>query len=155
MTPSLSRRFFPHILLAFLLLSLAFPVFAAPVCQAVVFVLIEILAEQMQTDYDSNGVLLIVLIALGQFCAERDFTRRVIPDVQTARNLFSGIAVALWGFVYVFRGGPDIELFCMCSIPLILLYNGQRGRYLVPKWFFYAFYPVHLLILHLIWRICT
>ena len=30
MTPSLSRRFFPHILLAFLLLSLAFPVFAAP-----------------------------------------------------------------------------------------------------------------------------
>ena len=36
--------------------------------------------------------------------------------------------------------------------PAILLYSGERGNCHIPKWFFYAFYPGHLLILALLSR---
>ena len=35
----------------------------------------------------------------------------------------------------------------LLALPLIRAYNGQRGRVLGGKWFFYLFYPVHLAIL--------
>lgn len=34
---------------------------------------------------------------------------------------------------------------CGADIPLLLAYNGQRGRSM--KWFFYAYYPLHIAIL--------
>ncbi|MGN0468705.1 MAG: TraX family protein [Acutalibacteraceae bacterium] len=36
------------------------------------------------------------------------------------------------------------------SIPLLLSYNGQKGKYAFSKWVFYVFYPLHMLILALI-----
>ncbi len=33
----------------------------------------------------------------------------------------------------------------LLALPLLLIYNGQRGR--MPKYLFYAFYPAHLLLL--------
>ena len=41
-----------------------------------------------------------------------------------------------------------IDLFPLLSIPLLLLYNGQKGKY-SPKWLFYIFYPVHILVIFL------
>lgn len=38
-------------------------------------------------------------------------------------------------------------LGCSATIPLLLAYNGKRGRPL--KWFFYAYYPAHILLLGL------
>lgn len=37
---------------------------------------------------------------------------------------------------------------CTLAIPLLLSYNGQRGRPM--KWFFYAYYPAHILVLGLV-----
>lgn len=34
---------------------------------------------------------------------------------------------------------------CTAAIPLLLAYNGSRGRPM--KWFFYAYYPLHILVL--------
>lgn len=36
---------------------------------------------------------------------------------------------------------------CTLAVPLLLAYNGTRGRSM--KWFFYAYYPLHILVLGL------
>lgn len=46
---------------------------------------------------------------------------------------------------YLFFGAA--ELFGLIAILLIFLYNGKRG-YNKMQWFFYLYYPLHLLILH-------
>lgn len=42
-----------------------------------------------------------------------------------------------------------IQIFAFLAVPLILLYNGKRGK-LNMKYFFYIFYPAHLVIIYLI-----
>ena len=41
------------------------------------------------------------------------------------------------------------QLLALGAVPLLALYNGQRGKYNL-KWLFYWYYPVHLAIIHLI-----
>lgn len=44
--------------------------------------------------------------------------------------------------------GLDFIICTLISLPIILMYNGKKGIEL--KWFFYWFYPVHLIIVYLI-----
>ncbi len=81
-------------------------------------------AQFLQTDYAAFGVLLIVL--LYEFRYNR-----------------------MWQCI----AGAILMLFNSYTGPLafilIFFYNGERGKQL-PKYVFYAFYPIHLLILFLL-----
>lgn len=46
--------------------------------------------------------------------------------------------------------GQLFQLGVFLCLPLLALYNGQRGGGKYSKWIFYIFYPVHLLILGII-----
>lgn len=65
--------------------------------------------------------------------------------------------VALYSLVYFFaidKAYGVLQMGVVLSIPVIAMYNGKRGKNpkinKFMKWFFYIFYPVHLLVIGLI-----
>ena len=86
-------------------------------------------AEVLNTDYGCVGVLTIAVIWL---CRKSGKTNK-------AAALLGSLTLFLMNFV-------ECTSF-LCAIP-ITRYNGERG--LKMKYFFYAFYPVHLLLLFLL-----
>ena len=79
-------------------------------------------AKYLKTDYDMFGVMLIILMYFVRF--------------NKFQNLMVGMSTRyFYGFYYQ-----------MIAFALMYLYNGERGKGL--KYFFYAFYPVHLLLIY-------
>lgn len=79
-------------------------------------------------DYGFWGVMLPVCV----YCA-RD--RRL-------RLAATAVCLALVSNAYGW-----VQWFSLLSLPLLALYNGQRGKWKM-KYFFYLYYPTHLVILH-------
>lgn len=46
-------------------------------------------------------------------------------------------------------GGWNIQYYSLLAVPILSLYNGQYGSKKF-KWWFYVFYPVHLVVIYLI-----
>ena len=80
-------------------------------------------AQVLHTDYGAVGVAVIVLMYL----------LREHPWIRAAVCMIVLIAF------------NPLEIPCILSFGLIALYNGRRGRQ--PRYFFYGFYPVHMLLL--------
>lgn len=64
---------------------------------------------------------------------------------------------AVYAVVYFFAIDKIYGLIQLCvalAIPLLFLYNGKRGRNhkinRFMKWLFYAYYPLHLLVIGII-----
>ena len=109
--------------------------------------------------------------APGSILAAAAFTAAVYLLCEKLALFVPGFHVdyGLWGVllpVIVYFGGRDIVAFglgvlllclsighnqwwAMLTIPLIALYNGQRGRHRLG-WLFYLYYPAHLVILYAI-----
>ncbi len=85
-------------------------------------------SEVMGSDYGAYGIIIII-------CFYALYQKRL------------GKQIAFAGINYLYYGG-GIQVYAgLAAIPL-LLYNGTRGPKM--KYFFYVFYPLHLLILYLI-----
>ncbi|MBW7573276.1 TraX family protein [Caproiciproducens faecalis] len=105
-----------------------------PVPAVLLAVSCALLAEVLHTDYGWFGVVLIIIF----YCFKNFRTRGVL--VFTVLN--TG---------YSLLTGP-IKLYAALAGFPILVYNGKKGK-LNWKYFFYAFYPVHLLILYLVYKV--
>lgn len=77
-----------------------------------------VLAELVRCDYGAKGIVLIAVLFL-------------LRDSKTMQSLAGAVCTA-W------------ELPAPAAFLPIWFYNGERGRQ--PKWFFYWFYPIHLLL---------
>ena len=97
------------------------------VWQFVVVAVCACVAQALQTDYGAGGILLIYFIWM--------LHENVIAQ-----------AVAFVIISLLFFG--SVELPGVIAFFPICLYNGKKGP--SAKYVFYAFYPVHLFILHLI-----
>jgi len=95
------------------------------------------LAEVLGADYGAFGVILIFLLYLAY--PKKRITRAVILTV--------GMAY-LYGLSFV---RPWYFLFSLAAVLMVLLYNGKEG--VKAKWAFYAFYPLHLVLLVAILRL--
>lgn len=59
----------------------------------------------------------------------------------------------VYGLVYFFFIDHEygiLQLFTCLSIPILLSYNGERGQWKGMKWFFYIYYPAHLIVVGII-----
>lgn len=87
-----------------------------------------------KSDYEYLGIVLIAILYLGR-------------SVRLRSYLFSAAWVFLyWSDYLPFRMGAALSFLPIAG------YNGDRGRWRL-KYVFYWFYPVHLLILYLIYRV--
>ncbi len=89
-----------------------------------------LLAELISADYGAGGVIFILIFYV--------FRSQLLMK----STVFAAAVVFLYG---------GIENFAILSLAPILCYNGKRGPG-VLKYFFYIFYPAHLLLLYLLKR---
>lgn len=93
-----------------------------------VFVLCVVLPDFLpgfEIDYGLMGVLLPVLIYFGK------------PSHH----------FLLAGLILLCLGTGGIQWWSLCAIPLLGMYNDQRGKYNIGK-LFYIYYPVHLVVIY-------
>lgn len=81
-------------------------------------------------DYGFIGIMLPVAFYLGKTMHQK--------------LLLAALCLVLLAWSY---GG--IQWYCLLSLPLLALYNGQRGKPGIKN-FFYIYYPAHLVIIYLI-----
>ncbi len=94
--------------------------------ERVVVVLIAVaFAGLLSVDYGIQGILLILVYA-------------VLRDYKWPKLILG----ALWNFLFRVR----TQYFGVFAMLPLALYNGEKGRSM--KWFFYIFYPAHLLVLY-------
>ncbi len=126
-------------------------------------------AEYWYDPYAQNIFFTLLLGLLAMTCLSR-FGDRSLPGLLLAlgciglgelfRVDYGGVGVALIVLLYLLRDRKVLQTVAGCvalswevTAPLafipIRLYNGERGRSL-PKYFFYAFYPLHILLLCLV-----
>ncbi len=98
-------------------------------------------------DYGFWGCMLPV------FASVFDFHRVPVPtllqktDVLLVRVLTMSIGLVLLVFNTTFP--PKIAAWALLTIPILLLYSGEKGKWKL-KYFFYVFYPAHLVLLQAI-----
>jgi hypothetical protein len=102
-----------------------------------------IVAELLQFSYGAYGVLMIVLFGLYQNRLTSFF-----------HLIFLNLLFIDWPLFELFNISemakyPYLQWFSILAFIPIFLYNKQLGKYQL-KWFFYLFYPAHLLILFFI-----
>lgn len=116
----------------------------------------------MKTDYSYKGILMIAVfyflrkhraaavvgMSLVNLLAFQRLANllALLKTQSTLTGLLASLKANIRGVQFSFM---IQDAGVVAAVP-ILFYNGQKGRSM--KWFFYLFYPVHLLILYFIWR---
>ncbi len=128
--------------------------------------LMGLLASNLRTDYDLYGVMTIFIMYLffknkmrlnitviilnllffGEQLGSWSYTSSMIHDLY-GLTMTGGMGFTLQVLIYL---QFIAQLFCVIALWPISKYNGQKGTSKLNKYFFYAFYPVHLFILGLI-----
>ncbi len=102
----------------------------------------------LMTDYDRDGVLLILLFWFTRKGGAANGLIQVAAMIVMWQFLFTGRAIMIGTFEF------QTQCFALCALPLIWLYNGQKGsRSKALQYTAYAFYPAHLFILGIIFMI--
>lgn len=98
-----------------------------------------VLAEWLGSDYGAAGVLFIFALYIGRKNQRTRATAFIVGA------LLLSVGVGADGMAYL----NPVQLFGLAALPVALLYNGREGpRFL--RIFFYAAYPLHLLLLFVV-----
>lgn len=109
---------------------------------------------------DWQKVLLVTIICVITFCSDWSCIalQAILQMVRHRGNLKKQMqGMLFWVFfyavVYIIFINPVygiLQMFVFLVYPFLKHYNGQRGNWKGMKWFFYIYYPLHLIICGLI-----
>ena len=111
-----------------------------PVLSVFPLLLLTLGCEFLQTDYSTGGALAIFLFYIAGQCKENRPLRLLL--------LLAAILAPCiyYSHLYETLRWNWNEIGALFALPLLLLYNGERGKAKINKYLFYAFYPAHLLL---------
>jgi len=90
------------------------------------------------------------LEVMGDFNIDYGFFGIIYPAlVYFAKGRKAKLVAALAGLLSVAVYYSSVQWFSLFSMPLIALYGGKRGNARL-KWFFYIYYPLHLVVIYYI-----
>lgn len=88
----------------------------------------------------ANWSCIAVLVVLNFGINRSNFKKQMIGMM---------VCVSVYALVYCLTENVPyglIQLMAVLAIPVLKLYNGQKGTLKGMKWFFYIYYPLHLVI---------
>ena len=108
--------------------------------------------------------ILIVLLILSTFPADYSciavfailgmHKHRGNLEKQTLAMLFWVTIYSIVSFIFVSKTYAFAQIGVLLVYPVLKLYNGEKGKAKWMKWFFYLYYPLHLIVVGII-RICV
>ena len=105
-------------------------------------ILVIALNEVLTIDYGAAGCFAPLFASLFDFRGidVPEYVKRL--DTLPIRTLTFGLAL----IILALSSGSSIQFFSLLALPFLLCYSGKRGKYRM-KYFFYIFYPLHLVLL--------
>lgn len=91
---------------------------------------------------DWSCIAVLVIVAFG-------LNRGEFKKQMTSMMIFVAMYAAVY-FIFIDKVYGVLQLMVALSIPVLSLYNGERGKWKGMKWFFYLYYPLHLVACGLI-----
>jgi hypothetical protein len=99
------------------------------------------LNQVLEIDYDFIGCMIPAMISIF------DFRNIKLPEkFKWLDSYYLKIAALAIGLILLALTKGERQYYALLSIPLLLLYSGERGTTKL-KYFFYIFYPLHLVVL--------
>lgn len=90
------------------------------------------------------------LLPKTDFAVDYGFFGVIVPViVYFSKGRYSKLLAAFVGLLLLTLDCGGTQWYSLLSIPLLALYSGERGK-MKLKWFFYAYYPLHLAVIYLI-----
>lgn len=94
--------------------------------------------------FPSDWSCIAAMIILGFGTNRGDFKKQSLNLI-----LFTAMYAAVF-FIFIDKAYGIIQMAVVFALPLIKNYNGKKGKDFGGRWFFYMYYPIHLIIIGLI-----